>query len=63
MAVAVSTSHAPVAQAAEQLIRNQQRGFSSNSGCSRCGRADYGKVGHVCATCLLWVQLPPATRN
>src|SRR5580658_1341730 len=26
-----------------------------------CGRADYGNVGHDCDSCLLWVQLPPAT--
>jgi hypothetical protein len=26
-----------------------------------CGRADYRNVGHDCDSCLLWVQLPPAT--
>ena len=45
----------------ERLTCNQQNGFSSNPGCSNCGRADYGKVGHDCDSCLLWVQLPPAT--
>ena len=37
-----SNKIAPVAQAEERLICNQQRGFSINPGCSNCGRADYG---------------------
>ena len=52
---------APVAQVEERLTCNQQNGFSSNPACSNCGRADYGNVGHDCDSCLLWVQLPPAT--
>jgi len=44
-----------------RLICNQRGGFSSNPGCSNCGRADYRKVGHDCEACLLWVQLPQAT--
>lgn len=52
---------APVAQVEERLTCNQQNGFSSNPGCSNCGRADYRNVGYDCDSCLLWVQLPPAT--
>ena len=56
-----SNKIAPVAQVEERLTCNQQNGFSSNPRCSNCGRADYRNVGHDCDSCLLWVQLPPAT--
>ena len=56
-----SNKIAPVAQAAEQRSCKPRVRSSSDLGCSSCGRADYGKVGHDCDSCLLWVQLPPAT--